>query len=383
MMVVLRVRRVMPVLVLVALVAGCGGEGSVAPEPPTASSDAVAPATPSATLPAGCRVYLPAAVSRSLRTQWARPRPGQILPFDNNSGDGPWIAAQVDSDGFHGVGLFNLDTNEVREVDRFADDQRSVAGVYDGSVAVWTEYHSTYLAGDYVVKVWHADSRRVRVVGRTPEGARFGTTTASAPVLGDGYAAWTEGTFKGLARLVLLDLATGRTSVVATGHPSAPLIRAGQLVWREGAALDGPFTTHAWSLQDGHAVAPPGSLVGHAEKLTPVTDGRAIAWLEGDGDKGAVYYSSDGTEEPRRLLVFDVGGFGLTMREGVVITDYRDGVIAVDADGASATVALGGGSAFVGGGGFVLAGPNVDKSADWPRGLAVVKPRDLDLPACD
>ena len=365
-----------------AALAGC----TTGPGPtPHASgpADVVAPSSRSTVPTAACRVFPPRWLSQSLHRQWARPRPGRIIPFESTA-RGPWIAAQVSSDGFRGVALVNLETDQVQHLDRFGDPTAWVGdGAYDGSAAIWVENHSEY-GGDFVIKAWDVWSGVVRVVSRWDDdpSTRPGTATASAPTVAHGYAAWTEGVGRRRARVVLLDLRTGVKTVVATGHPTAPLIHAGDLVWREAASPDGPFRTYATSLRDLSPVTPPAALAARPQSLVAATDGRAIAWIELRNGKDEVFYSADGVAPGRLLLRTRAGGFALVVRRGVVVTGYSDGMIAVNADGVSATLTLGGGGAYGVRNGFVVAPPNLEKSTAWPPGLAVVAARRLRALSC-
>jgi hypothetical protein len=366
------------------VLAGCGHASS----PSANASHQPAPAATSAAVTKSprCRVPAPVSLQASLDRAWKHPRPFQVLPFTSTA-HGPWVAAQVRSSSFYGVALVNLTTNQTRPIDRFAQSSYQALGAFDGTVAVWKEFHSLNGLDQFSVKEWNAKSGVVRTVGGSHLDPKSGQTFPSPwtePALGDGRAAWVEGTdFAGRGRLRVLDTTTGGVVNYSTGHPGGAFFIYGHaLIWGESTRPGGLTKVFAKSIESGRHVSPPSALAAQRGGSAFATDGHAIAWV--GPDHRSLFYSADGSEDGKLLLRLHIGGFNppTAVHDGIVMSVYSGGVIAVDGQGVATTLVHNGGGVTPTGDGFLVSTPAVGKSATAYSALALVRPVMVRLPPC-
>lgn len=378
----------MTIVSATAGLAACSdGGGSTAVPPRPSITSRRPPAASSSAMQSRCRVALPGDIVRSLRAQWARPPSDQVEPFDS-TGPGDWDVAQVRATGFFGVAVVNVRTGRFRPVERFARPSYQALGVYNGRVAIWKETRSLYGLDAFSVKEWDAATGRVRTVGgshRNPDTGRPYPSPWTAPTLGDGYAAWVEGSGDdSRGRLVVDDLATHDRRWFSTGHPGgASVVYRGALVWAESTRQGAPTQVFAKRLRTGRHTAPPPALAGQRGTTSWATDGTALAWV--GSDLRSIWYAADGADAAPRLLVrLGVGGFNppTIVRGPLVMSTDSDGVLVVNDHGVRTAVARGGGGVTGLGGRFLVAQPNPAKSATYPEGLAVIDPTRFASRAC-
>lgn len=352
------------------------------------------PPSPSATSPTDesrtenvrrCRVQPPHSLALATKGQWKQDRHAQIAPF-TSSATGPWVAAQVRTDSFFGVALVNLSTNKIRPLDRFSRSRDQALGAYDGSVAVWKEFHQLTSLDNFTVKEWSSHTGRVETVGHSRKNPKSGEAYPSPwmePVLRDGYAAWVEGTDpQGAGDLMVLDTKTATTTVARSGHPGAVLIYHHHLIWTESPRPGALTKVKAMSLTTGQQVAPPDALSQQRGGTFFATDGRALAWV--GSDLRSLYYAPVGSAHGKLIVHLKIGGFNppTVVRGTTVMSTYSAGVLVADATGSWATIVHGGGSVTGSGGSFLVGAPAHSKSSTAHRGLARISVADIHLPDC-
>jgi len=377
------------VVLAVTLVTSCS---SVPPQPKKATSDknsapATALAEPSPTVESErrfCRGVLAAEVRDELSHRWRQRWPESVIPFERSRSGGT-VAAAVYGSAFSGVALVAASSGRiVRRIDAFGDPAVDQAGgQYDGPALVWKEYHSQQGLADYTVKAWDARTGQVRVIGqahRASDGHMFPSPWQD-PVLGDGYAAWVEGTDdRGAGDIVLYDTRHHRRRVVHRGHPGWLLIAGGKLIWAEAPRPGAMTEIRAIGLHTKRRVAPPAALVSLRGVWGFVSDGRGYAWV--GSDSRSVYYAKSAGEPGRLVVRLRQGGFSppLVLGSGVVAAPISAGGLVLSNGRRSAVTELRGAANAAAAGNHLLLVPANPEKVEHPvSGLAPLSPSDMQI----
>ena len=300
--------------VAVLIVSGCstaasGPGASVSAHGSVASSSASSSPVPSyLKLLGGCGVALPASWQQALTAGRLAHGPGESLIVQSVSGRPDAVAVSRAAPDWSGLELVRLD-GSVRRVHAFDDpDSDQILGVAsDGRYWVWSQTHSVYNWDDWTL--WSFDA----VTGRVRQLARSTFTANGEPVPGpflfpaaqDGQAAWSRGNPDGTSTLYLTDLATGRSRVAATGHPSTPLFAHHLLVWPESPAPGALSQLRAADPTTLRPVELPAALRQVRGPNWLTADGDRLVWASADYTQLYTWTWANPTDPPRRLL--DVG----------------------------------------------------------------------------
>lgn len=202
------------------------------------------------------------------------------------SGTGDAIAASRSATDWSGLELIHPDGSvaRVRAFDH-PDTDQPLGVAFDGRYLVWSETHSVYDWDDWTLWAWDSATGRVRELARSnTSGGNPVAGPMLLPALQHGMAAWSRGNADGTSTLYLTDLASGRSRIAATGHPSTPVFAHGLLIWPESAApgaLTDLRAANPVSLQ--RVALPPQLMAVHGP-----------AWLNARGDR-LVWTSTDYT----------------------------------------------------------------------------------------
>lgn len=192
------------------------------------------------------------------------------------------------------IGEGNLLTGQVTEVAPLPVDASGLGAVgADLPWIVWEEGDSQYNEGDWSLHSWDQETGVSRVLETSQEPS--GATLAGAPptpVVWDGMASWVEPTTtNGQAKLLVVDLATGKSRTLAAGGVGGPVLVGPYLVWtQEQSAQTVTF----------RAV--------FARNLRPATLPRALQGTQSVSSlSGSSTYLAWGTDELAKLMVWKVG----------------------------------------------------------------------------
>jgi hypothetical protein len=210
---------------------------------------------------------------------------------------------------FAGVAALNLGTGRLQAIQRFARPATDQAdGAAAGAWLVWAETYSLQSLDKFTVYAWNAASGRVRRLGQSlnaPGGSPW-PSPWHPPAVGDGYAAWAQGSGPGgLVQLRLANLATGRVTVIRTGHVQAPFFDRGLVVWPESGRPGAQTVLHGYDPATGRAaVLPPALAAVHGTDVV-ATDGARTAYLS--PSLRSLYYSPAPGQRARVVLRLPAG----------------------------------------------------------------------------
>lgn len=270
------------VLVAVAALSGCDGDGASATAP---SSSTTSAATGSAAAVTACRHAVPATLTATLQRHWTTGTSSEVIPFASVGSSE--VVAQVLSPAFRGVARVS-GAGTITPIRAFEGPEHQAGGSFDGRYAVWKEYASRDSLDLFGVFEWDASTGRItRVGGSHGQGDATFPSPWADPVIHGGRATWVEGTdASGAGRIVVLDLATATTWVARSGHPQPAAFVGDLLVWGESPAPDIPVVASAVDLASRTAVPAPKALAAEHGFIGLVGDGTALAWVEGTTGKG-------------------------------------------------------------------------------------------------
>jgi hypothetical protein len=244
--------------------------------------------------------------------------------------------AAVYSPTFSGVALVNVRTwKPVRVIEPFSDPAvEQAGGFYDGNYAVWKVYHSQETLDDFTVWDWHSGGQPT-VVGEAVETSpgAFAVSPWYDPTLWSHYAAWVEGLDSlGRGRLVLLDLASGKRTIVRVGHPGSVAFYQGLLVWAESPSPGAETEPQAYNIVHRSETRPPSALSRARGGSSYVADGSQLAYVGADGR--SLWLTTDPSRPAQRLLRLHVGGFNppLVMTGSLLLAAMSEGSIVANGD---------------------------------------------------
>jgi hypothetical protein len=318
------VRLATAVLVLVVSLAGCSGTGIAAGRgtaastamarsapmtaptaTPKAAPTAAPTAAPKAGPTAGPAVFCQARPAGALADALSRVVPGsstgELIPLGAApDGRTAYVAAWTQS--FSGVAALDLASGRLLPISPFPDPASDQAdGVSAGPWLVWSQTRSLSDLDAFTVYAWNAQTRRLRVIGRSLAGPA-GTPWPSpwhAPAVSGNYAAWAQGYGPGgLVEIRLANLASGAVTTIRRGHVQAPFFDGTLLAWPESDTPGSETSLHAYSVVTHAAAALPAALAAVHGTDFVVSDGTRTAYLS--PDFGALYYSP-AQDMPARL----------------------------------------------------------------------------------
>lgn len=275
--------------------AGAAGPASTSPSPGPTGSPTAGPA-PAANF---CHTALPAPWQRALGSGKLPQPAGTELVVHAVAPDGRSAAVERDSAAGREVDwMTGGRATPVLRLAHPATDQLFGAAT-DGRYLVFSVSHDPTDTSSWTLYSW--DSR----AGGTPERLAANATGGNGqpvtgpmlyPVVYDGVASWTAGTPAGTTELHRYDLASGRDSVVRTGHPADPFLLGGLLVWPESAAPNALTALHAVAAGTGTPAALPG----------PVAAVTGPAFISG-GDSAGVQTVAWASADVRDLYAWRAG----------------------------------------------------------------------------
>ena len=281
-------------VLLLAVCAGCGS---------SASATGDRPAHQARTL---CRAPTSAAWKKALSAGVvALSRRASIVPW-GLAGDRRSFFASLYSKGYSGVVRVDAASSRYTPIERFANPRADQAdGAFDGRWLVWHEYHSLSGFDDFTTWSWDSQSGQLRQIGAAkaaPAGG-FWPSPWRQPDARDGFATWTQGSGPGgVGEVHVYDLASGTDRVVRQGHPQGSFLVAGGLaVWPESPRPGAETDMRAADVHTGEPVVPPAALRALRGVSALATDGKALAYP--NGDFTSLWWSPSLTTAPRRLFV--------------------------------------------------------------------------------
>jgi hypothetical protein len=249
-----------------------------------------------------------------LRADWATPWPENTVLFDGSSAAGGATVAAYRTPASSGVGLLDPATGRLeRSLETYSSESQAL-GAYDGSYAVWEESHASGMFSDYVVKEWDARTGAISTVGHahTDSHGRAIEGTDELPVIAGGHAAWIEAVKDdGDSDLVVLDLATGRRTVIRRAHITWTALTPRSIVWAESLRPGAKTVIRAADVATGRSVAPPAALADARGAWNIVSDGTGWAWI--DGNRPTLYAAPTGSSKALDIGVVPQGGASPTI----------------------------------------------------------------------
>lgn len=201
-----------------------------------------------------------------------------------------------------GIALLNPVNGTVdRMVESYSAGSQAL-GAYDGRYAVWEESHTAGSFDDYVVKEWDAATGSTTVVGGSHTDAHGAPIEGSEelPVIAGHYAAWLEAIKDdGESDLVVLDLRSGKRTVIRRAHANWVALTARTIVWSESLRPNAKTVIRAADLATGKATDPPAALAGVRGAWAFVTDGTAWVWIQ--GDRPTLYAATSSSAAPVKI----------------------------------------------------------------------------------
>ncbi|MGC2191890.1 MAG: hypothetical protein WA751_06125 [Candidatus Dormiibacterota bacterium] len=188
------------------------------------------------------------------------------------------------------IGEGNLLTGRITEIAPLPVNASGIGAVAaDLPWVVWQEADSIYNEGDWSLRAWNQNTGTTRLLDSSADTTE--TQGPPTPVLWDGMASWVEKTAADSSRLVVADLATGKTRTLAAGEPGGPAIAGPYLVWTQEQSAD-RVTFHA----------------AFTRNLRPATLPRALRGTQNISSiGGSSTYLAWGTDELAKLMVWKVG----------------------------------------------------------------------------
>lgn len=238
------------------------------------------------------------------------------------------VMAEVHGGSASGLALVNPQTGTVsRMIEPFSEASQAM-GAYDGQYAVWKE---THIAGDsdhFTVKEWNAATGTIKTVGSAHYGPHHQVVESSIqdPILAGDRAARVESLRNdGYGEIVVLNLRTGRRTIVHRGHPGWLALTKTELVWAESSTPGAETTIRAINLTSDKPSPPPTALAHARGAWGFVTDGTAWAWVA-SGDTTAIYGAASATAKPVRISTLSDGASPpLAITHGVVTVPVSAG----------------------------------------------------------
>lgn len=268
------------------VLSGCGGGARqpVAVPPSAEKPETSVSSGPAAASTTGCKVQATAAVTNSLKSGWARPWPGNVVPFASGAATGDTIVAAVHDEQHSGIALVSSTTGTVKRMIENYSLVSQATGTWDGRYAVWKESNTANDLDDFTVKEWDSARNVVTVIGgahRGKGGAAIPSTWED-PALSHGRAAWVEGLDgNGAGEIVVANLRTEQRAVLRRGHPGWIALTPTSLIWAESPSPGAETTVRALDLASGKQTQPPAALAQTKGAWGFVTDGSAWAWVAG------------------------------------------------------------------------------------------------------
>ena len=229
--------------------------------------------------------------------------------------DGRSFFAEIYTKAYSGIVRVDVASGRNTEIKRFSNPTRDQAlGTFDGRWLVWTEYHSLYDPNDFTVWSWDSHTGRLRQIGaaaRSPSGQFWSSVWQGAVAL-DGYATWEQGSGpESLGDIQVVDLESGRNRIIRRGHPAGSFLVPGSsgpvVVWPESMKPGALTIMRAAEAKTGRVVAAPPALRRLRGALSPVTDGRAIAYATDQWR--SLWWSPSLEVAPRRVYTAPKGNF--------------------------------------------------------------------------
>lgn len=213
-----------------------------------------------------------------------------------------------------GIALLNPVNGTVdRMVESYSAGSQAL-GAYDGRYAVWEESHTAGSFDDYVVKEWDAATGSTTVVGGSHTDAHGAPIEGSEelPVIAGHDAAWLEAIKDdGESDLVVLDLRSGKRTVIRRAHANWIALTARTIVWSESLRPNAKTVIRAADLATGKATDPPAALAGVRGAWAFVTDGTAWVWIQ--GDRPTLYAATSSSAAPVKIGIVPEGGASPTL----------------------------------------------------------------------
>ncbi|MEV0843224.1 hypothetical protein AB0I55_27240 [Actinocatenispora sera] len=327
------------------LLAGCDtaadpaphdGAGSAASRTPSASpappaGTAVPDAAPAANF---CAVPQPASWRRALRSDRLTQRAGEILVVHAVGADGG-TAVLDDRTGDERTVVFRRDGHSTRVL-RLAhpDTDQLYGAAFDGRYLVFSVSHNPNDLSAWTLYGWDSvtGGRPRRLAGNAVDAA--GNPVPSPllyPVVAGGVAAWTAGRPDGSTALHRYTFATGTDEVVRAGHPGAPFLFEGDLVWPESPRPDALTRLHAVRLADGAPARLPATLAAVRGPAFIVGTGSGVAaWVS--ADVRTLYVWRPGWRPPVRVRHVSTGRNVQWVRAAGPLVTWDDGTAQFAAD---------------------------------------------------
>src|SRR5664280_1374848 len=156
--------------------------------------------------------------------------------------DGRSFYAEIHSKNYSGIVKIDARTSRYT---RIRPDRYGVVGSADRRWFVWADQINGYGATK-AIWAWDSRSGRLRRISGSMRTRNGGWVSASDPAARNGYVTWSQSTSAGPGTEVhVVDLSTGRDSIIHRGSASEPFLLSGRVVaWTENVSSSSKTPTY-------------------------------------------------------------------------------------------------------------------------------------------